>query len=72
MSYPARQVRRQRQAERAARQSVRKAPKCPSCGKRGFRSEHAAVHAIIGGRSGHRVYLCESGMWHTTSKRAWR
>ena len=41
---------------------------CRQCGKVGFTSEAQAIDALIGGRSGIRVYKCGSGLWHTTSR----
>lgn len=62
---------RRSQPQVPTRTQVRKlAQKC-RCGKQGYLSEAGAMDAVISGRyarAGVRVYQCESGLWHTTSK----
>lgn len=59
------------QPKRPSKAAVKRLATPCRCGKLGYETENGAMDAVISGsyaRAGVRVYQCETGLWHTTSK----
>lgn len=60
-------ARRNEQIATRIRKKARNAPTC-TCGKRSYPNEFAAAGAQAASGVGCRVYQCDHGPWHITSK----